>query len=172
MGLKSLFIRHLFPGCCTSLPFSSLMTGEVVGVEAGRLLRVQSTRDSGTPWIRGCLHNLDIPGQSPSVLPREATLLGSSFLLAKTSYPFSILLATSMLLPRAPPARLPHRSFSWGIWQFVQGPSLCLVSCPPASKPLWISVWHAGPRFSWPPHPQSSSSLLLGCPLGPSPCQH
>ena len=79
------------------------MTGEVVGVEAGRLLRVQSTRDSGTPWIRGCLHNLDIPGQSPSVLPREATLLGSSFLLAKTSYPFSILLATSMLLPRAPP---------------------------------------------------------------------
>lgn len=109
MGLKPLFICHLFPGCCTSLPFSSLMTWEVVGTEAGRLLRVQSTRDSGTPWIRGCLHNLDIPGQLPSILPREAILLGSSYLLAKTSYPFSILLATSMLLPRAasPPPRSP-----------------------------------------------------------------
>ena len=81
------------------LNLSSFLFLEDLGEEAGKLLSVQKSRDSGIPWIRGCLHSLDIPGQSSSVLPRDAMLLGASFLLAKTSYPFSVLLATSMLHP-------------------------------------------------------------------------
>lgn len=121
------------------------------------LLRVQNTGRPRVPREESLLPAISILGQLSPTSPQTSYFLVTRFLLlSHPTLPQCCHLQTSWR----------HSPFPQGVWEFVLGPPLCLMSpiiqvClkAPVDVCLTLWAWSSGPL-----HQQSFTSLYSGCP--------